>query len=182
MSWFLIHVHRTKLKWQFKRVTILAELLSSRTPHLLFYRLDFFSDVMCNKLLLLRFSITRLWTQKFNTQPTKPFKNNCFLLQESGGSNVVNVVIVRKGSALDTRWVSFGMTPSGKNYPASFFLKICNTASPTLLMTTLLRPEIFFLSLIILLGPRKYLSNSLHCNIWSEVSVLRYMWAQSRCL
>ena len=37
-----------------------------------------------------------------------------FVFQEVNGANIANVVIVRLGSALDTRLVSFKMTPSGK--------------------------------------------------------------------
>ncbi|XP_068693739.1 adhesion G-protein coupled receptor V1-like isoform X3 [Montipora foliosa] len=49
-----------------------------------------------------------------NPGGTFEFKdNNAVELQESGSPGSFDVVIVRKGSALDTRWVSFRMTPSG---------------------------------------------------------------------
>ena len=38
-----------------------------------------------------------------------------FVCQEVNGANIANIVIVRLGSALDTRWVSYKMTPSGNN-------------------------------------------------------------------
>ena len=41
-----------------------------------------------------------------------------FVCQEANGANganIANIVIVRLGSALDTRWVSFKMTPSGNS-------------------------------------------------------------------
>ena len=37
-----------------------------------------------------------------------------FFLKESSSNNFINIGIVRKGSALDTRWVSYGMVPSGE--------------------------------------------------------------------
>ncbi|XP_015763361.1 PREDICTED: G-protein coupled receptor 98-like [Acropora digitifera] len=51
-----------------------------------------------------------------NGNPGGTFEFNsttAIVLQEVNGANIANIVIVRLGSALDTRWVSFKMTPSG---------------------------------------------------------------------